>query len=109
MIEDRITHAAAADLAMAFYNPISRERPWQLGRALDLVKAHRAGATPVILARDVARPAEAITVTTLADTRPEQVDMRTVVIIGSSTTRTFPRAGGGHWVYTPRWYGDRPQ
>ncbi|CAN5314158.1 hypothetical protein BH10PSE7_BH10PSE7_21440 [soil metagenome] len=109
VIEDRITHAAAADLTLAFYNPISRERPWQLSRALDLVKVHRDAATLVILARDVTRPAEKITVTTLAEARPEHVDMRTVVIIGSSTTRSFPRDGGGQWVYTPRWYGEQPR
>jgi cobalt-precorrin 5A hydrolase/precorrin-3B C17-methyltransferase len=34
--------------------------------------------------------------------------MRTMVLIGSSTTCTFPRAGGGEWVYTPRWYGEKP-
>ncbi|MGI1071504.1 hypothetical protein ACRCQW_26470, partial [Pseudomonas aeruginosa] len=28
---------APPDLAMAFYNPISRARPWQLGRALEIV------------------------------------------------------------------------
>lgn len=105
VIENRIAHAAQADFAMAFYNPISRERPWQLGRALDIVKKHRAGETPVILARDVARPAESITVTTLVQVTADQVDMRTVVIIGSSTTRVFPRSAGGQWVYTPRWYG----
>jgi cobalt-precorrin 5A hydrolase/precorrin-3B C17-methyltransferase len=47
-------------------------------------------------------------VTTLGQLTPEQVDMRTMVLIGSSTTCTFPRAGGGEWVYTPRWYGEKP-
>ena len=45
---------------------------------------------------------------TLGELTPEQVDMRTMVLIGSSTTCTFPRAGGGEWVYTPRWYGAKP-
>jgi cobalt-precorrin 5A hydrolase/precorrin-3B C17-methyltransferase len=39
---------------------------------------------------------------------PDQVDMRTMVLIGSSTTCTFPRATEGDWVYTPRWYGEKP-
>ncbi|MBF3202771.1 precorrin-3B C(17)-methyltransferase, partial [Pseudomonas aeruginosa] len=42
--------------------------------------------------------------TTLGELRAEQVDMRTLVIIGSSTTCSFPRADGEAWVYTPRWY-----
>jgi precorrin-3B methylase len=43
-----------------------------------------------------------MTATTLGEVRPEQVDMRTVVIVGSSLTRSFPRAEGSAWVYTPR-------
>lgn len=104
VIEKRLDHAAAADLAMAFYNPISKARPWQLGRALDIVRQHRTPQTLVVLGRDIGRPAESLRVLTLGELTPEQVDMRTLVIIGSSQTRRFPRAGGGEWVYTPRWY-----
>ncbi|SDJ86992.1 precorrin-6Y C5,15-methyltransferase (decarboxylating) /precorrin-3 methyltransferase [Pseudomonas delhiensis] len=104
VIEKRLDHAGAADLAMAFYNPISRARPWQLGRALEIVRQHRAAETLVVLGRDIGRPAEALRSLTLGELQPEMVDMRTLVIIGSSLTRRFPRAGGGDWVYTPRWY-----
>lgn len=104
VIEQRLDHAAAADLAMAFYNPISRARPWQLGRALEIVARHRAPETVVVLGRDIGRPAEKLTLTSLGELRPEQVDMRTLVIIGSSLTRRVPRADGEDWVYTPRWY-----
>lgn len=104
VIEQRLQHAAAADLAMAFYNPISRARPWQLGRALELLRQHRAAETLVVLGRDIGRPAEALRSLTLGELTPEMVDMRTLVIIGSSQTRRFPRAEGGDWVYTPRWY-----
>ncbi|GLU41625.1 precorrin-3B C(17)-methyltransferase [Pseudomonas sp. NBRC 100443] len=104
VIEKRLDHAGAADLAMAFYNPISRARPWQLGRALEIVRQHRAPQTLVVLGRDIGRPAEALRTLTLGELQPEMVDMRTLVIIGSSLTRRFPRAGGGDWVYTPRWY-----
>jgi cobalt-precorrin 5A hydrolase/precorrin-3B C17-methyltransferase len=104
MIEKRLEHAAAADLVMAFYNPISKARPWQLGRALEIVRQHRAPETLVVLGRDVGRPAEALTVTTLGELAPEQVDMRTLVIIGSSQTCRFARPDGGEWVYTPRSY-----
>ena len=104
VIEQRLDHAAAADLAMAFYNPISRARPWQLGRALEIVARHRAPETVVVLGRDIGRPAEQLTLTSLGELRPEQVDMRTLVIIGSSLTRRVPRGNGEDWVYTPRWY-----
>lgn len=109
IIEKRLDLASAADLALAFYNPISRARPWQLGRALEIVAQHRSAATPVVLGRDIGRPGQTLRVTTLGQLTPDQVDMRTMVLIGSSTTCTFAKADGGVWVYTPRWYGEKPQ
>jgi cobalt-precorrin 5A hydrolase/precorrin-3B C17-methyltransferase len=108
IIEKRLDLASQADLALAFYNPISRSRPWQLGRALEIVAQHRTAETPVVLGRDIGRPGQTLRVITLGQLTPDQVDMRTMVLIGSSTTCTFPRAEGGQWVYTPRWYGDKP-
>ncbi|MBK3431129.1 MULTISPECIES: precorrin-3B C(17)-methyltransferase [unclassified Pseudomonas] len=108
IIEKRLDLASQADLALAFYNPISRSRPWQLGRALEIVALHRTPQTPVVLGRDIGRPGQTLRVTTLGQLTPEQVDMRTMVLIGSSTTCVLPRAGGGEWVYTPRWYGNKP-
>ncbi|MEX0162738.1 precorrin-3B C(17)-methyltransferase [Pseudomonas brassicacearum] len=108
IIEKRLDLAAEADLALAFYNPISRARPWQLGRALEIVGQHRTPETPVVLGRDIGRPGQSLRVTTLGQLTAEQVDMRTMVLIGSSTTCVFPRATGGNWVYTPRWYGAKP-
>ncbi|POA45192.1 precorrin-3B C(17)-methyltransferase [Pseudomonas sp. MPR-ANC1] len=108
IIEKRLDLAAEADLALAFYNPISRARPWQLGRALEIVAQHRTPETPVVLGRDIGRPGQTLRTTTLGALTPDQVDMRTMVLIGSSTTCTFPRATGGDWVYTPRWYGEKP-
>ncbi|KAB0650575.1 precorrin-3B C(17)-methyltransferase [Burkholderia diffusa] len=104
VIESRLRHAAQADLVMAFYNPISRARPWQLDRALDAVRAHRAADTVVVLGRDIGRPGATLTTTTLGALRSDQVDMRTMVIVGSSTTRRFAIGDGREWVYTPRWY-----
>ncbi|MFP3566795.1 precorrin-3B C(17)-methyltransferase [Paraburkholderia sp. SIMBA_030] len=105
IIEKRLRHAAEADLVMAFYNPVSRARPWQLDKALDIVREYRAAATKVVLGRDVGRPGGTLRTTTLGELRSSDVDMRTTVIVGSSTTRGFSRGDdGGEWVYTPRWY-----
>ncbi|WP_322042391.1 precorrin-3B C(17)-methyltransferase [Paraburkholderia sp. J67] len=108
VIEKRLHHAALADLVMAFYNPISRARPWQLDRALEIVRAVRAPDTRVVLGRDVGRPAETLRATTLGELQSSDVDMRTMVIVGSSATRGFARGGDseGEWIYTPRWYGE---
>ena len=108
IIEKRLDLASEADLALAFYNPISRSRPWQLGVALDIVRRHRTAQTPVVLGRDIGRPGQTLRVTTLGELTPDQVDMRTMVLVGSSTTCVFPRADGSEWVYTPRWYGEKP-
>ena len=108
IIEKRLDLACEADLALAFYNPISRSRPWQLGRALEIVARHRVASTPVVLGRDIGRPGQTLRTTTLGQLTPDQVDMRTMVLVGSSTTCAFPRVGGGEWVYTPRWYGEKP-
>ncbi|MFM0052972.1 precorrin-3B C(17)-methyltransferase [Caballeronia grimmiae] len=99
VIEKRITHACEADLVMAFYNPLSKARPSQFDRAMSIVRQYRDAATPVVLGRDVGRPAETIRTVTLGALHGGLVDMRTMVIVGSSRTRSF-----GDWVYTPRWY-----
>ena len=104
IIEARLDLAARADLVLAFYNPISKARPWQLGQALDVVRRHRDGRTPVVLGRDIGRPGQTLKVVTLAELLPEMVDMRTMVLVGSSTTCVFQHPGGVQWVYTPRWY-----
>jgi len=104
IIEKRLDLAAQADLVLAFYNPISKSRPHQLGVALEVVRRHRDGSTPVVLGRDIGRPGQTLKVVTLAELLPEMVDMRTMVLLGSSTTCQFPRADGEQWVYTPRWY-----
>ncbi|WP_250467218.1 precorrin-3B C(17)-methyltransferase [Caballeronia sp. GAFFF2] len=101
VIEKRITHAGQADFVMAFYNPLSKARPWQFDRAIEIVKQHRDAKTPVVLGRDVGRAGETLRIMTLGELDSTMVDMRTMVIVGSSTTRVI---GDGAWVYTPRWY-----
>ncbi|WP_433502218.1 precorrin-2 C(20)-methyltransferase [Pseudonocardia halophobica] len=103
-VVDRLVHAAQADLAIAIYNPRSKARPWQVGAARDALLEHRSPETPVVLGRDVGGSGERLTITTLGELDPEQVDMRTLVIIGSSTTRVVVR-NGRPTVFTPRHYG----
>jgi len=104
VIEQRIAAAAAADLVMAFYNPISKQRIWQLSRAIEILLQSRDTKTPVILGRNLGRPGQSVRVCTLGEFQPEDADMRTLVIVGSSQTRIIPRKYGDVWVYTPRRY-----
>ncbi|RSM48173.1 precorrin-2 C(20)-methyltransferase [Amycolatopsis balhimycina DSM 5908] len=99
IIEKRLDAAGAADLVLALYNPASRSRTTQLADARDVLLRHRAPATPVVVARDVGGPEEDIRITTLGDLDPSTVDMRCLLIVGSSRTR----AENGV-VWTPRSY-----
>jgi cobalt-precorrin 5A hydrolase / precorrin-3B C17-methyltransferase len=104
IVAQRISLAAKADFAIAFYNPISSQRTWQLTAAKGILMETRSGTTPVILARNLGRSGQQVKVITLAELTPESADMRTVILIGSSQTKLIPRADGSNWVYTPRSY-----
>jgi precorrin-2 C20-methyltransferase/precorrin-3B C17-methyltransferase len=110
IVERRLDAAGAADLVLALYNPASRTRREQLVQAISVLGRHRADDTPVVVARAVGADDETVTVTTLgalADLGTgelEAVDMRTLLIVGSSTTRTIANNGGPPRVYTPRRY-----
>jgi precorrin-3B C17-methyltransferase len=102
LIEKRLRLAAEADFVIALYNPASRARPGQIHDAFTILRAARDGATPVIFAAAIGRPDETVVVETLLMADPARADMRTVVIVGASTTRLISKADGGVWVYSPR-------
>ncbi|MFP5362259.1 MAG: precorrin-3B C(17)-methyltransferase [Thermoleophilia bacterium] len=104
IIERRLDAAGAADLVLALYNPASRTRREQLERAREVLLRHRSPDCPVVVARDVGGPGESVSVSTLAGMDADRVDMRTLLVIGSSTTRVIRGAGGRTLVYTPRSY-----
>ncbi|GGJ90816.1 precorrin-3B C(17)-methyltransferase [Pilimelia anulata] len=99
VIRQRLAAAAAADLVAALYNPASRERN-RIAEVRDLFLAHRAPDTPVVVGRAVGEPGGTVAVVDLAALDPAAIDMRTLVIIGSTRTRRGPH----DTVYTPRWY-----
>ncbi|MEL7273992.1 MAG: precorrin-3B C(17)-methyltransferase [Pseudomonadota bacterium] len=103
-IRRRVKAAAEGDFVIAFYNPVSRRRRTQLAHARDVLLQHRPADTPVILATNLGREGEAVRVVPLAELNIDDVDMLTVVIVGSSDTRTVETGEGRTWVYTPRGY-----
>jgi cobalt-precorrin 5A hydrolase / precorrin-3B C17-methyltransferase len=109
VIEQRLKAAAEGDFVIALYNPVSMKRREQLGIARDILLTCRPAGTPVVLARNLGRDEEKVDVITLAELDAEQVDMLTVVLIGSSETRAFERGNGKTAVYTPRGYGDKKE
>lgn len=93
----RLRAAAEAGFVIAIYNPASRARPWQLGAALDGLRAVLPGTVPLAFATAITRPDERIVTTTLANADPALADMRTLVLVGTAETRR-----AGRWLYTPR-------
>lgn len=103
VIAARLAAAAAADLVLAIYNPASKSRTWQVGAMRDLLLAHREPGTPVVIGRNVSGPDEQVRVVRLADLDPADVDMRCLLIIGSSQTQ-WHTTDSGDQVFTPRRY-----
>ena len=100
-IERRLKAAAEADFVIALYNPASKARPHQLGEAFALLRTVKAGETPVLFVRAAGSAEAKVDRHDTRRRRRELADMRTLVIVGASTTRQV-----GRWIYTPR--GARP-
>jgi len=105
-IERRLQAAAAGDFVVALYNPGSKRRKTQLIMARDILLSARPPETPVVLARNLGRDGETVTVIALGDLDPGLVDMLTLVLIGSSNSRVMDTANGPR-IYTPRGYSDK--
>ncbi len=103
VIERRLHAAIDGDLVIAIYNPGSGSRTWQVGALKDILQQRLPADRPIILGRDVGGPEEQVTVTTVSDFDPAVVDMRTLLIIGSSTTTVVDRPAG-QTVFTSRRY-----
>ena len=104
VIEQRLRAAAAGDFVIALYNPVSQRRRTQLAAARDILLASRPPETPAAIGRNLGRVGESMRVTTLGALAPDEVDMLSIVLVGSSATRAVPRPDGGAWLYTPRGY-----
>ncbi|MEU8889991.1 precorrin-2 C(20)-methyltransferase [Streptomyces sp. NPDC048442] len=104
VVAQRLRAAASADLVLALYNPGSRSRTWQVGKAKAVLLEHRSPDTPVVLGRDVGGPEESVRTVRLGDLVPEEVDMRTILLVGSSQTQWVRRGDGSQIVWTPRRY-----
>ncbi|GBG39283.1 precorrin-2 C(20)-methyltransferase [Mycobacterium montefiorense] len=103
VIETRLAAAAAADLVLAIYNPASKTRTWQVGAMRDILLTHREPGTPVVIGRNVSGPDEDVRVVRLADLDPADIDMRSLLIVGSSQTQWHSDDSGDR-VFTPRRY-----
>jgi len=106
VIEQRLEAAAAGDFVTALYNPVSQARREGFKRARAIFAAKRPASTPCIVARQLGRAEERVTVTTLAELAAAEIDMLTLVIVGSAKSRAWRTAYGREQVFTPRGYGE---
>ncbi len=106
IIEKRLRMVSEAGLVIALYNPISKARPWQLGRAFEILREVLPAETPVIFGRAAGRPDERMLVMPIGEAEAERADMATCVVIGSPETRIIARPSLPDLVYTPRFLKD---
>ncbi len=99
----RLKAAAEGDFVIAFYNPVSKTRRTLLAEARDILLQHRPADTPVMLASSLGRPEENVRYRRLDELEVDEVDMLTVVLIGSSNSR-LAELGEGPRMFTPRGY-----
>ncbi|KQB96180.1 precorrin-3B methylase [Loktanella sp. 1ANDIMAR09] len=102
-IVKRLNAAAMGDFVIAFYNPVSMRRRTLLAEARDILLQHRPPETPVMLASSLGRPEEHVRYRRLDELEVDEVDMLTVVLVGSSHSK-LAALGEGPRMYTPRGY-----
>lgn len=85
-IKKRVELAAEADFVISLYNPRSKGRPDYLNEAIQIIKKYRKGTTPVGIVRNSGRDDFSKEIATLDTIDCESVDMKTIVIIGNSTS-----------------------
>ena len=99
----RLHAAAEGDFVIAFYNPVSKTRRTLLAEAREILLKYRPDDTPVMLASSLGRPEEEVRYRRLDELEVDEVDMLTVVLIGSSNSR-LANLGEGPRMFTPRGY-----
>jgi cobalt-precorrin 5A hydrolase/precorrin-3B C17-methyltransferase len=107
VIEQRIAAAAQAGFVLVFYNPVSKQRTWQLAQAKAIMLQWRSPETPLIIGRNLGRPGQKVTIKPLGQLSVDDADMRTILLVGSPQTRLIRRRDGRTWVYTLRRYTGR--
>ena len=101
IIEKRLESAAAADLSIVLYNPVSKGRPDHLRRACDILLRHLPSDRLCGVAQNIGRDGESRRLMSLGELRDAEADMFCTIFIGNATTRMI----AGNMV-TPRGYRD---
>lgn len=98
-IEARLRAAAAADLSIVLYNPVSKGRPDHLRRACEILLEILPEDRPCAIAQYIGREGQNRRMLTLGQLKDAQADMFCTIFIGNEMTRMI----SGNMV-TPRGY-----
>lgn len=98
-IRRRLQAVAEADLVVVLYNPKSKKRVRQIEETAEIFLATRPAATPVGIVTSAGQEGESLVVSDLEHMTREEIGMRSVVIIGNSSTRLIDS-----WLVTARGY-----
>lgn len=105
VIRRRLEAVAAADLVVALYNPKSKGRTTQIEEAADIFRKCRPLTTPVAVVTAAGCDEQSVQFSTLGEFLACDIGMRSVVIIGNSTTVCLPdTVSMRQWMITPRGY-----
>ncbi len=101
IIEQRLNCAVEADFVIAIYNPKSRNRRENFGKAIEIIRKFRNDETPVGIVKNATREGETVIATTLGRIMEynDVIDMSTIVLIGNSESRLWDNR-----IITPRGY-----
>jgi precorrin-3B C17-methyltransferase len=101
VIERRFKSAAEANFVIAIYNPKSRNRRENFGKAIGIIGKYRNNETPVGIVKNATREGETVIVTTLGEIMEHNdiIDMSTLVLVGNSESRLW-----NNRIITPRGY-----
>ena len=105
----RVRAAAEGEFVIGFYNPASGRRQSLIEQARDILLRFRRADTPVVIARNVGREGERMTLMRLEELNSGALDMLSIVLVGSGASAVFASGdssagAGGRFVYTPRGY-----
>jgi precorrin-3B C17-methyltransferase len=98
-IKKRLEASASADMVTVLYNPKSVKRDYQIEEARRIFLRYREPETPVGIATGVSGEDEEVILSDLARFTENDITMRSLVIIGNSTTVIM-----GNRLVTPRGY-----
>ncbi len=87
VITRRLEAVAAADLVVVLYNPKSKKRTSQIEQASDMFLKHRSPKTPVGVCTALGSEDEKVETGELGTFLDLDINMRSIVIIGNTTTR----------------------